>query len=97
MPARVWREAFAGLLEDDCTAELVAIAAPTLLLWGAHDALSGRNEQQAMLAAIPGSRLTVYENGGHAPHWEEPARFAAELAGFAQECSNRAVEASAAV
>jgi pimeloyl-ACP methyl ester carboxylesterase len=25
----------------------------------------------------------VYQNAGHAPHWEEPERFAADLAAFA--------------
>jgi non-heme chloroperoxidase len=34
------------------------------------------------LRAITGARLVVYENAGHALHWEEPERFAADLAAF---------------
>ena len=33
-------------------------------------------------AAIPQARLLAYERVGHALHWEEPERFAADLAGF---------------
>jgi non-heme chloroperoxidase len=84
VPARVWRAAFEGFLEDDCTGELVKIKAPTLILWGARDALCSRRDQDALLAAIAGSRLVVYENAGHGLHWEEPERFAADLAAFVQ-------------
>jgi pimeloyl-ACP methyl ester carboxylesterase len=83
LPARVWRAAFAGFFEDDFAAELGRIAAPTLVLWGDRDGLSRRADQDALIAAIPGSERLVYEGAGHAPHWEEPGRFAADLAAFA--------------
>ena len=41
-------------------------------------------DQDALLAAIAGSRLVVYESAGHALHWEEPERFAADLVAFAE-------------
>jgi pimeloyl-ACP methyl ester carboxylesterase len=35
---------------------------------------------------IPGARFIVYEGYGHAFHWEDPKRFAADLVAFlAQE------------
>jgi pimeloyl-ACP methyl ester carboxylesterase len=83
MPARVWREAFAGLLEDDFTKELDRVSAPTVLYWGERDVLVPRFDQDRLLANIRNSRLVVCERAGHAPHWEEPARFAAEITEFA--------------
>lgn len=84
VPARVWRATFEGFLEDDCAGELGKLKAPSLILWGTRDAFCPRREQDALLTAIPGSRLVVYENAGHALHWEEPMRFAADLVAFAQ-------------
>jgi non-heme chloroperoxidase len=82
VPARVWRAAFEGSLEDDFVSELDKIEAPTLLVWGAQDMLCPRHDQDVLLRAIPGARLVVYENAGHALHWEEPERFAADLVAF---------------
>jgi non-heme chloroperoxidase len=82
VPARVWREGFAGLFADSHVARLDAIAAPTLLVWGDQDAFVPESDQDTLLAAIPGSRLEVYRGAGHAVHWEEPARFAVDLAAF---------------
>jgi pimeloyl-ACP methyl ester carboxylesterase len=82
LPARVWREAFAGFLEDDFADELGAIAAPTLLVWGERDALVPRRDQDSLLGSIPEAKLIVYEGTGHAVHWEQPARFAADLGTF---------------
>ena len=78
-PARVWRAAFAGIrtMPRD-----TAISAPTLLLWGDQDALVPRTEQDALLAAIPGARLVVYEGAGHSPNWEQPERVARDIETF---------------
>jgi pimeloyl-ACP methyl ester carboxylesterase len=84
VPARVWRATFDGFMEDQCAPDLGKIASPTLILWGAHDFLCRRCDQDALLAAIPRSRIVVYENAGHALHWEEPQRFAADLVRFAE-------------
>jgi non-heme chloroperoxidase len=90
VPARVWRAAFEGFLEDDVGPELKRIAAPTLVMWGARDALVTRADQHALLAAVPGSRLVVYERAGHALHWEEPERFAADVTAFVRGLDDRA-------
>lgn len=50
---------------------------------GTRDSLCRRADQDDLLATIAGSRLVVYENAGHALHWEEPERFAADLVAFA--------------
>lgn len=82
LPARVWRAAFEGFLEDDFDG-LDRIATPTLILWGDRDAICSRDDQRVLLGAIKGARLVVYEGAGHGLHWEEPERFAADLAAFA--------------
>jgi pimeloyl-ACP methyl ester carboxylesterase len=87
VPARVWREAFEGLLQDDHSAELRDITAPTLILWGDRDAVIGRDQQDVLASGIPTSELAVYAGCGHALHWEEPRRFAADLVAFVQRAS----------
>jgi pimeloyl-ACP methyl ester carboxylesterase len=88
VPARVWRDVFAGLMEDEHVARLDSIAAPTLLIWGDQDAFVPESDQQTLLATIAGSRLQIYPGTGHAVHWEEPARFAADLVAFVERLAS---------
>lgn len=83
LPAWVWRAAFAGLLEMDLSAGLPRIEQPVLLVHGERDAFATREEQDWLLGTLPNARLVSFEGAGHAPHWEEPERFARELAAFA--------------
>jgi pimeloyl-ACP methyl ester carboxylesterase len=55
---------------------------PTLLVWGAHDAIIPYDHALLAHAAMPGSRLETFENAGHFPHHSEPARFLAVLRDF---------------
>jgi pimeloyl-ACP methyl ester carboxylesterase len=82
VPARVWRAAFAGFLHDDLTPELGRIAAPTLIIWGDQDGCCSRAMQNALVSGIPQPQLVVYAGAGHATHWEEPRRVAADLVTF---------------
>lgn len=81
VPAYVWSATFAGLLEDDWSGELHKITVPTLIAWGDQDAFI-RTDQETLAAGISGSRLVVYPGAGHAFYWEEPDRFASDLAAF---------------
>jgi pimeloyl-ACP methyl ester carboxylesterase len=78
----VWRAAFEGLLEDDFSGEHSKIRIPTLILWGDQDAYFPRSDQDTLAASIADSQLVVYPGVGHALHWEEPERFAADLVSF---------------
>jgi pimeloyl-ACP methyl ester carboxylesterase len=82
LPAPVWRAVLAGLLEHDFQPEPGAIAAPTLVVWGDQDRFVPRADQEALVAGSTRARLLVYSGAGHAFHWEDPARFAADLAAF---------------
>lgn len=83
VPGRVFHQAVPALDDRDTLRRLSALQVPTLLIWGDRDSLFGRQTQDALLAAVPGSRLVVYEGTGHTPQWEEPARVAADVLRFA--------------
>jgi non-heme chloroperoxidase len=89
LTVEIFRRAWHDTVLRDFSADLPAISAPTLLVWGELDAFSPRAEQDGLLAAIPGSRLIVHEGAGHAFHWEDPERFAGELAAFAEVIAAR--------
>jgi pimeloyl-ACP methyl ester carboxylesterase len=82
VPARVWREALGSMRDDDFSAALPLIAAPTLVLWGERDEFTGRAEQDLLVTLIPGAKLTVHAESGHAPHWEDPETVARQIAAF---------------
>ena len=79
VPARVWRDAFEGLLAAEPPLDTGRISAPTLIVWGARDSLLPRADQEAMAAEIPGARLVIYADVGHLPVIEAPERVAADL------------------
>lgn len=82
LPARVWREVMTEMLSPKSQVELAKIRVPTLILWGDKETVFPRSEQDALLAALPNARLKVYEDTGHAMHWERPERFAKDLQEF---------------
>lgn len=84
VPARVWKEAFAGFLQDTTWKHLNQIVAPALIIWGDQDVFAPRSDQVVLNQAIQDSRLLVYEGAGHAMHWEEPGRVATDIMQFAQ-------------
>jgi pimeloyl-ACP methyl ester carboxylesterase len=55
---------------------------PTLIVWGADDAIIPVTHAHAAHDAIPHSRLHVFENAGHYPHCEMPDRFADLVTAF---------------
>ena len=85
VPARVWSATLEGLSEAVPATETATITVPTVILWGDRDAFLPRADQEALAAAIPGSRLVVYEGAGHVVHWEEPERVAAEISALAEQ------------
>lgn len=55
---------------------------PTLIVWGARDPFIPVRHARAAHAAIPGSRLEIFDDVGHYPHCEAPERFAKVLLQF---------------
>jgi pimeloyl-ACP methyl ester carboxylesterase len=83
-PARVWRETFASLFDYDDSAEAAKLDVRTLVIWGDKDAIIDRTATDALARSIRDSKLVVYEGIGHTPHWEDPARFAHDVAAFVE-------------
>lgn len=55
---------------------------PTLLMWGTRDPIIPFHHAEIAHAAMPGSRLEVFDDAGHFPHHHDPARFVAVLRDF---------------
>lgn len=60
----------------------LAAVRPTLIVWGASDAVIPVSHAFAAQAGISSSRLEVFARSGHFPHQDEPARFAEVLLDF---------------
>jgi pimeloyl-ACP methyl ester carboxylesterase len=82
VPAHVWRGATDGFITADHLGAAAAVTVPTTLVWGDRDQYVPRSDQDRFLAALASGRLLVYEDTGHAVHWEQPARFTADLLGI---------------
>jgi pimeloyl-ACP methyl ester carboxylesterase len=55
---------------------------PTLLVWGERDPIIPVAHAQAAHAAMPGSRLEVFDASGHFPHMDATVRFVEVLCDF---------------
>jgi non-heme chloroperoxidase len=84
VPARVWRESFASLLDYDDAAEIAKLDVATLVMWGDQDAIIDRAATDALARSVPRSKLLVWQGIGHTPHWEDPERFAHDVAVFVE-------------
>lgn len=60
----------------------LAASVPTLLVWGQRDRMIPAAHGRDAHAAMPGSRLEIYERSGHFPHRDEPERFTRDLLDF---------------
>jgi non-heme chloroperoxidase len=61
---------------------LKALNLPVLVTQGTADKLILAAAAKHTAATIPGAKLSLYDGVGHAPFWEDTARFNAELAAF---------------
>ena len=82
MPAAAFKSAFAGMMRADFRDELKKIKVPVLIFWGDKDNMCSLRDEEQLLKGIANAKFMIYENTGHALHWEEPARFANDLSSF---------------
>jgi pimeloyl-ACP methyl ester carboxylesterase len=66
----------------DADGRLARIAAPTLVVAGAVDAVVDPRNARLLADAIPGARLELVDGVGHLPFWERAGEFAALVESF---------------
>ena len=60
----------------------LAAGIPTLIIWGAKDALISVSHGRDAHERIPGSRLEIFPAAGHFPHRDDPRRFVTTVVDF---------------
>ena len=69
----------------DWEPHLTRINAPTLVVWGEHDAITPLALGHEIAAVIPGARLITMADAGHNPMWERADLFNARVLPFLTE------------
>ena len=72
----------AALRDEDRSADIGKVRAPTLILWGAQDRLIPVAHARRFEHAIPSARLIIYEGVGHVPMEEIGQRSALDVDAF---------------
>ena len=82
IPAVVWKQIAEGFMSVDYSEELKKVNKPSLIVWGDKDGVTLLAGQKTLSTNIRNAKLLVYTDTGHALHWEQPERFAKDLAEF---------------
>ncbi len=85
-----------SMARQDFRARLKTIAAPTLAIFGARSQLYAEGSSRFLARECPMGSAIGFENSGHAPHLEEPQRFAAVLRDFAAVTTRKEAPAASA-
>jgi non-heme chloroperoxidase len=80
VPPEVRLGMFSRVLENDDV--LSRIRVQTLVVHGATDRIVKVSSAQHTAKTVPGAKLLVYDDAGHAPHLDDPIRFNRDLAQF---------------
>jgi pimeloyl-ACP methyl ester carboxylesterase len=76
----------ARLRAADHRPALAALTRPAMVVQGEEERICLPEIFAEVVAALPGPRVERYSGCGHAPFWEDAARFDADLADFARTC-----------
>ena len=75
-----------ALARFDARARLAAVRCPTLIVVGDRDATVPRSAAEALRAGIPGARLVVVADSGHATTHDQPETLNRALLDFLRTC-----------
>jgi len=70
------------MAQTDLTGRLHRITAPTLVIYGSEDIVTGKAESEAIAAAVPNSTLVEIAGAGHLCNQEKPEQFNAHTRNF---------------
>jgi non-heme chloroperoxidase len=80
VPASIWRQLIKGMMEYE--PRLPRSSVRTLVIGGAKDTVFSVNQQAALARQYPFGSLRLFDDAGHAPHWEQPEAFVRALVQF---------------
>jgi pimeloyl-ACP methyl ester carboxylesterase len=75
LPAPAFGDAMASAIEYDARHRLEEIEIPVLIVWGTDDWIIPSAAAHSYNRRIPHSELAIFEETGHVPQLERPARF----------------------
>jgi pimeloyl-ACP methyl ester carboxylesterase len=79
---RALRLRMSGLVMGEGAERIAAIVQPTLILWGGQDRLIPPATAEKFKQQIAGSQLVLFDDLGHVPQEEDPARTVAPVKAF---------------
>jgi non-heme chloroperoxidase len=79
MPARIWKAALRGLIENPIRTRPEV---PALVIGGREDAVFSAAEQELLATQCPNATLELFGGVGHTVHWEQPIAFVHALNRF---------------
>lgn len=81
----VMRSVMSRVVNEDLTACLPSIKAPTLLIWGEKDTATPMADARKMESLIPDAGLVSYPEAGHYSFLDRPTQTAAVIASFLKD------------
>lgn len=75
-------ERLAQVPRGEFSEQIERVRQPTLILWGGQDRLIPPSDARRFEEDIAGSQLTIFDDLGHVPHEEDPARTVAVVQAF---------------
>jgi 3-oxoadipate enol-lactonase len=74
-PRRAYFASVAALAAYDARSRLARVACPTLVVAGERDRTVSLASKRALAGGIPGARLEIVRDSGHAPPYDQPETF----------------------
>lgn len=80
--SEMMRRILSKVVNEDLTAVMPSIKAPTLLIWGENDTATPLSDAKLMARLIPDAGLVTFTGCGHYSFLDNPQQFAAVLRNF---------------